>query len=50
MRMRLPLPSSDANAPANWAAMLAQIRQSYARYLARTPDKALTVEGSGGGF
>jgi conjugal transfer pilus assembly protein TraD len=50
VRIPLPLPHEDASIPATWGAMLGHMQAVYADYIARTPDDALTVEGTGGGY
>jgi len=50
VRIPLPLPHEDAAIPSTWSAMLGHMRASYADYVSRVPDDALTVEGTGGGF
>ena len=50
IRMPLPLASTEDGVPANWGAMLAQMRTGYATYVASNPEEGLTVEGTGGGF
>ena len=50
LRIPLPLPARDADVPATWTAMLERMRADYDGYLQRTPDSALTVEGTGGGY
>jgi hypothetical protein len=50
LRIPLPLPSRDDGVPATWAAMLLKMRAGYDAYLQRTPERGLTVEGTGGGY
>ena len=50
LRIPLPRPSEDDRVPATWTAMLAQMQATYDGYLQRTPDAALTVEGTGRGY
>lgn len=50
VRIPLPLPHEDDEVPSSWGAMLKHMQSSYAAYVSRTPDDALTVEGSGSGF
>jgi conjugal transfer pilus assembly protein TraD len=50
LRIPLLLPSRDDGVPATWAAMLLKMRAGYDAYLQRTPERGLTVEGTGGGY
>jgi conjugal transfer pilus assembly protein TraD len=50
IRIPLPLPHEDDSIPSSWSAMLNHMRATYADYVSRLPDDALTVEGTGGGF
>jgi conjugal transfer pilus assembly protein TraD len=47
LRIPLPLAHDEDNVPSTWAGMLTSMRATYAQYLARTPDRDLTVEGTG---
>lgn len=52
VKLRIPLPvaQAEADVPQTWGVMLQHMRATYASYVARTPDSALTVEGRGSGF
>ena len=50
LRIPLPLATQQVGVPSTWAAMLEQMRADYDGYLRRTPDAALTVEGTGSGY
>ncbi|CAD5366893.1 Type IV conjugative transfer system coupling protein TraD [Rubrivivax sp. A210] len=46
IRIPLPLAAGEEGVPENWEAMLTAMRSSYASYVARNPEDALTVEGA----
>lgn len=50
LRIPLPLAANEQGVPSDWMSMLGEMRTTYASYVARTPDGALTVEGAGNGF
>lgn len=50
LRFPMPLPTTEAGVPDTWASMLSGMRDTYNSYLSRTPETALTVEGTGNGF